>query len=321
MRFEKPHFVVLVAVLTALTFVAAPGPATSVARAADTVDPAGAALMRLTNLDRAALGKPTLAIDPFLVSLARDRRFSCPSNASLVLSGRARDMAARSYFSHAIPGCGSGTTILDVLRTEFGYNTPRAENLAWNDYPAGTSTYRIGCDLGGANCAGGSTSAITSVVIAERGFMESAGHRTNILGSYDRFGCGSAVDASGGTYFSCIFSRGGPTSIVIAPAPPNPASLDRTPPRFVRLSGVARTLAAPRSLLETAKVTDDVRLGTLQLVVDGRVVATWRLGGRTTTRATWVPASLLGSGTHRIEWILRDAAGNRSTRSWALAVA
>ncbi len=317
MRIAKPHLVALASVLAAITLIAPSGPAPAVAKAA-TSDPEGAALMRLTNLDRVALGKPALAIDPFLVSLALDRRFACPSDGSLVVSGRARDMADRGYFSHQIPGCGE--TVLDVMKAEFGYNTLRAENIAWNDYPAGTSTYRIGCDIGGGNSAGGTTSAATAVVVAEREFMQSAGHRTNILGSYDRFGCGSATDAIGGTYFSCIFSKGGPSTITLQPVAPNPATVDRTPPRFVLLSGVARAMAPGHGLLESARVTDDVKLGSLELIVDGRTVSKWRLSGRTTTRAVWVSASMLPTGTHRIRWTVRDAAGNARSTGWVLTV-
>jgi len=317
MRFAKPHLVALATILAVISLAAPSGPAPRAARAA-TTDAAGAALMRLTNLDRAALGKPALAIDPFLVSLARDYRFACPSTGSLVVSGRARDMADRSYFSHQIPGCGE--TILDVVRAEFAYNTPRAENIAWNDYPAGTSSYRAGCDIDGADCAGGTTSALTTVVVAERQFMQSAGHRANILGGYDRFGCGSATDASGGTYFSCIFSRGGPATIALQPIAPNPAAVDRTPPAFVLLSGVARVMSAGHGLRESARVTDDVKLGTLVLKVDGHVVAEWTLSGRTTTRAVWVSAMRLAHGTHRMQWVLRDAAGNARTTGWVLIV-
>ena len=61
-------------------------------------------LMRLTNIDRHALGRRQLKVDQYLVSLARDMPFTCPSNGN-TYRGRARDMAARDYLSHAIRGC------------------------------------------------------------------------------------------------------------------------------------------------------------------------------------------------------------------------
>ncbi len=44
--------------------------------------------------------------------------------------------------------------------------------------------------------------------------MNSAGHRANILGSYDRYGCASGVASDGGVYYTCVFSRGGPALAV-----------------------------------------------------------------------------------------------------------
>src|SRR5262245_23007576 len=63
-------------------------------------DSKGATLMKLVNLDRKALGKPTVAIDPSLVAIARNAPFECPTKSSMTITGRARDMAVRSYFSH-----------------------------------------------------------------------------------------------------------------------------------------------------------------------------------------------------------------------------
>ena len=68
-------------------------------------DPLARELMRLINLDRAAVGKPAFAIDAGLVAIARDARFACPTKPSLVLRGRAADLAARAYFGHFVKGC------------------------------------------------------------------------------------------------------------------------------------------------------------------------------------------------------------------------
>ncbi len=114
----------------------------------------GAELMRVTNLDRVALGYPALVIDPTLVGLAGDAPFPCPSDRTMVLAGRATDMARRGYFSHAIAGCadaaGVDYTILDVLASEYGYDTLRAENIGeWSGNPSASATYQAGCDARG----------------------------------------------------------------------------------------------------------------------------------------------------------------------------
>jgi hypothetical protein len=277
-------------------------------------DTAGAELMRLTNLDRAALGKPALAIDPTLAGIAGSEPFACPSNRSLVLAGRAGDMASRSYFDHVIPGC--GTTVLDILASDLDYNTMRGENIAWNDYPAGPGTYDVGCDDTGANCTGPTTDSTTIVAVAERGFLNSPFHRATILGNFDRFGCGSAVSADGRTYFACLFSLGGPS----ATPPPTPAPRDVAAPRFVALSGAARALAAGRSLVASAKVADNAALRSLSLSVDGRMVRSWTISGQSATRSTSVPASLLRRGSHVMRWTLRDAAGHTRSTGWTIVV-
>ena len=182
----------------------------------------GAELMRLTNLDRQALGRSTLAIDATLAAFATNATFSCPSNSSMTLHGRATDMAERSYFSHGIKNCvksdGTEYGALDIMDRRYGYNTYRGENIAWNTYPTGsTATYDTGCAIGqSTGCPGASTSGVLSVVAAEQAFMNSAGHRSNILGDYDRFGCGATTTAAGRTYYACLFSRGGPTGTTTA---------------------------------------------------------------------------------------------------------
>ena len=108
--------------------------------------------MRLTNLDRKALGKAALAIDPTLVSYARGMAWTCP-NSTLVLGGRSVDMARRDYFSHAVKSCrksdGSLYSSLDIMKLRFGYATTRGENIAWNKgYSTTTSVrYGTGCPM------------------------------------------------------------------------------------------------------------------------------------------------------------------------------
>ena len=208
-------------------------PATPPPSTAGSADAFGAELMRLINLDRAALGKPAYLIDPGLVAIASDAPFTCPTDPSLVVRGRAADMAARSYFGHYVKGCykaGTSTAYpsLDVVRTVFGYTLARSEILHWNSYgSAASTTYELGCDLAGSSCVGGTTTTPGTVAIAQRSFMGSSVHRTSELSAYERFGCGAAtVPGTNKTYFACLFANGGP---VLAPAPTPTPSPDPSP--------------------------------------------------------------------------------------------
>lgn len=197
-------------------------------------DAYGAELMRLVNLDRAALGRPAYAVDAGLVAIARDASFTCPTNPALVLRGRAADMADRSYFGHTVAGCYlAGTTTpypaLDIVRTVFGYAGARSETLHWNSYGSTATTYQLGCDINGGSCAGGTTTTPYTVALAQRSFMSSSPHRTSELASYERFGCGSAtVPGTTRTYFACLFSNGG-SSWSPSPSPDPGANPAATP--------------------------------------------------------------------------------------------
>jgi hypothetical protein len=166
-------------------------------------------------------------IDARLSEIARDARFTCPTNAAKAFNGRARDMADRAYFGHIVPGCySSGTTpfrSIEIVRRVFGYAGARSEILHWNNYPNRTvaTTYKLGCDIAGKNCKEGTTTAAYTVALAQRSFMSSAPHRAAELNSYQRIGCGSArVPGTSKTYFACLFADGGPTSASTpAPAP------------------------------------------------------------------------------------------------------
>jgi hypothetical protein len=218
--------------VVAVALLAATGAAAPADVRADPIDPLGDELMRVTNLDRTSLGRTVLAIDPQLAGFARDLSFACPTDRSMVLRGRSQDMADRAYFSHSIVGClrtdGSTMSALDVMYQVLDYRTPRGENIAWNrGYSTAAATYAYGCPLGGADgpaCAGTTTTPKT-VEVAQRGFMQSSGHRDNLLGGFDRFGCGSAVAADGGRYFTCVFSLGGPTPTATPTPTPAPTAV------------------------------------------------------------------------------------------------
>jgi hypothetical protein len=298
-----------VAVLVAVLAVGASLATATPSRAA-AADPEGAELMRLTNLDRVALGRPALTVDTTLAVLARDLPFTCPSSGATI-RGRARDMSDRDYFAHDIKGCtkSNGTAFggLDEMLV-LGYVTTRGENIAWNDYPASGASYTPGCDANGANCTGAPTSTLWTVAIAQTGFMGSAGHRANILASYDRFGCGHAFTTAGGHYYACLFSRGGSSK-----------ATDVTRPVFERLAGTS-TLTAGHGRIVGAGVRDDTALASLRVTVDGRLLRTWTLYGTTAARSATVPARWLSVGRHRIRWIVRDRTGNSSSRSFWLVV-
>jgi len=270
---------------------------------------AGAEIMRLANLDRTAEGLPALAADPTLVALATDRAFRCPSG--LEPAGRSLDMALRDYLDHVIPGCsipgGAGITLIGLL-PGLGYDTSRGENIAWNSgYGTAPVTYAPGCAQDGTACRGVPTASIADVAAAERAFMASPVHRANILGAYDRFGCGVARTGAGALYVTCLFSRGGPAlaaaaSVVAAPAGPVFARVLYTPSSVARLHShefavVVRSPAGLRSLTMT---------------FDGRTLGRWTLTGHSTGRYRIVPARLLPAGSHTIVWTLTDIAGHRT---------
>jgi hypothetical protein len=163
---------------------ASPAPTTPAAAAAVTSDAYGAELMRLINLDRAALGLPAYPVDAGLVAIARDAPFTCPTDPTLVVRGRAADMANRSYFGHTVAGCYlAGTTTpypaLDIVRTVFGYAQAWSEILHWNSYGSAATTYALGCDINATNCAGGTTTTPYTIALAQRNFTTSSPHRTS----------------------------------------------------------------------------------------------------------------------------------------------
>ncbi len=201
----------------------------------NTADPLGSELIRLVNLDRAALGKQPYLVDARLSAIAKDAAFTCPTNTSLHLHGRAQDMASRGYFSHTVAGCYlKGTTTpypsLTIVRSVFGYSLARSEILHWNTHTAAMSTYHIGCDINGLHCVGGTTPSPAVVAIAQRNFMSSSPHRAAELAGYQRFGCGSAiVPGTTKTYFACLFADGGST--LPGPTPsPSPSATPRPSP-------------------------------------------------------------------------------------------
>ena len=222
----------------------------------DGTDVLGNQLTRLLNLDRQALGKPAYVVDSRLAQIARDAPFACPTNPSMHLRGRAQDMADRGYFSHTVPGCYvSGTTpyrSVAIAQKVFGYTLARSEILHWNGYGTASTSYRLGCDINGTHCVGGTTTAPYTVTLAQRNFMSSAPHRAAELNAYQRVGCASAT-ASGRTYFACLFADGGPT-ITPPPKPTTKTMVEACSGVNVR-TGTSTSSTVERQLASTTKVT------------------------------------------------------------------
>jgi uncharacterized protein YkwD len=94
---------------------------------------------------------------------------------------RAQDMASKNYFAHTSP---SGETAFSII-DGYGYVYAIAgENIARNNYPQSQT-----------------------VQVAMDGFMNSPGHRANILESrFTRVGVGVATDGNGMVYYAVVFA-------------------------------------------------------------------------------------------------------------------
>lgn len=131
-------------------------------------------MLEMHNQERAAAGLPPLVANATLISVARQR---------------AQEMAATGCFSHYGPVGGScpsgGTAVFIAMVNATGYAwTALGENIAKNTYPAGQA-----------------------VQVAMQGFMNSPGHRANILNpNFRRVGIGYAF-GGGWHYFAVIFSN------------------------------------------------------------------------------------------------------------------
>jgi uncharacterized protein YkwD len=106
---------------------------------------------------------------------------SLDSTLVAIARQRAQDMASNNYFSHTTLSGGNVFNIMDA----YGYSYALAgENIARNNYPTSQS-----------------------VDVAMDGFMNSPGHRANILEpQFTRVGIGVAIDASGLIYYAVVFA-------------------------------------------------------------------------------------------------------------------
>jgi len=146
-----------------------------------------AQLVRLTNQARASAGLRALKVDSKLTAIAR---------------WRSKDMIVKNYFSHNIPP--SGKMVFSVLDSKGYCYSLAGENIGWNNYPDDVATSTV-----------------------QRQFMDSSGHRANILGkAWDVIGIGAYKGPTGKKMWTVIFAdRCGSTSPAPAPKPtPRPVT-------------------------------------------------------------------------------------------------
>jgi uncharacterized protein YkwD len=150
-------------------------------------------LVSLTNQARAAAGLRSLKVDSTLTSIAR---------------WRSKDMVVRDYFSHTI--LGTNYNVFHVLDQKGYCYHVAGENIGWNNYPDDVATNTI-----------------------QHQFMDSAGHRANILGTaWDVIGIGAYKGPTGIKMWTVIFAdRCGSTSPKPTPKPtPRPTPRPTTKP-------------------------------------------------------------------------------------------
>ena len=140
------------------------------------------------------------------------RSLRVDSTLTSVARWRSKDMIERDYFSHDIPGYGSVFKKLDSI----GYCYHVAgENIGWNTYPDDQATAEI-----------------------HQMFMDSAGHRANILGkAWDVIGVGAYKGSDGKKMWTVLFAdKCGSTTSTAKPEPapkatPKPVAKPKATPK------------------------------------------------------------------------------------------
>ena len=135
---------------------------------------------------------------------------------------RSKDMIDRNYFSHDIPGYGKVWDKLNAIG--YCYNLA-GENIGWNNYPDDLATAAI-----------------------QQAFMDSAGHRANILGkAWDVIGIGAYKGPTGKKMWTVLFAdKCGGTSTAPKPTPkPTPKPRPKATPRPTQRPAAARATPRP----------------------------------------------------------------------------
>jgi uncharacterized protein YkwD len=297
------------------------GGATATSDATFSPDPAAAELVRLLNGERTANGLPELMVDPFLQWVARDGPVDCPDGTG-TMEGRSKDMALSGYFSHSLRLCPT-YDIGDAVYA-WGYHSYSGEIVSWNGgYDYSSFPYQFGCDVREENCTGATTSAPTTVAMSAHGFMDSQGHRDNVLSiHFDRFACGAWESSAPDNYhyYTCIFADGPGTAVAPDPLPapslpePSPTPtptpvVDETAPSLTGLTAPSIVTSANRSFVASWTATDDLTLADYVVWIR-KGNGAWSTG--TIQSAASKTFSGLAPGTWHVRVQARDAAGNRS---------
>ena len=227
-RRDPRRFAAMIAVAFAITTVGVLGvPPTALAWSASTYSSASEhELVSLTNQARASAGLRALKVDSTLTSIAR---------------WRSKDMIARNYFSHTIPGSSNVFHVLD----QKGYCYRLAgENIGWNTYADDVATATI-----------------------QESFMHSSGHRANILGkAWDAVGVGAYKGPDGKKMWTVLFAdRCGSTTTAPKPTPrPTAKPKPKATPRPVTARATPRPTAKPTPKPVTATETPTATPSTTQ---------------------------------------------------------
>ena len=194
-----------------------------------------ALLVQLTNQARASAGLPALQVDGALTDIAR---------------WRSKDMIDRNYFSHQIPP--SGTTVFDEMSRRGYCFTVAGENIGTNNFPDDIATQTI-----------------------HQGFMDSAGHRANIMGNWTVIGVGAYKGADGKHMWTVLFAKkcgGAPP-----PPPPPPAPKPKPAPPQPVITPAPTQAPTPTPTPVPTEQLDPAELNPRP----GDNVSGWHLGGGT----------------------------------------
>ena len=292
-------------------------------------------LVRLLNGERAYHGLPALSVDPFLTTKATDGDVACPNDPTLIAPGRAKDLALNGFVGdnpHYLRLCPTYSALDDMLG-DWGYTGQVGEIYGWNNSsdtansdPSTVYNYRMpysyGCGDGvWEDCPGATTWSFRTSELAAGGFMSSPGHRANVLGDYDRIGCGGWSSPDSTRHFVCLLANGGPNDVVAPPPevplptppptpPPPPTPVpDETAPTMTSLNAPTVLTTTNRSLVATWSATDDQAVtGYVLWIRKGSGVWSEQPEQTTTTRTF----KGLGPGTWHVGVRAHDAAGNWS---------
>ena len=172
-------------------------------------------LLTLHNQARTANGLAPLQLAPAVATVAEDGRYT---GCGYDVWGRARDMGVRNYFSHTILNCG-GRQVWEMLTAARVPWTGAAENIGWS---------------------AGATDPVTVARSLHDQFMNSPGHRANILDpAMTHVGVGSWRTAAGQAWSGSGAARTDVlvTAVVFARLPATTATAPSAPAAVTATAG------------------------------------------------------------------------------------